>query len=196
MDRAARDVLLRLARRSVAEAARAGRSAGSKEDGKAGPDLPDDPDLRTPRAAFVTLHAADGSVRGCVGTTAAQKPLAQVVHDMAQAAALRDPRFEPVAPEEVPMLRFEISVLEPPVRVKSLDAIEIGKDGLLVVGRGRRGLLLPQVAEERHWDARTFAENTCKKAGLETGAYRADDVELYKFGAEVFSEEPAPRPSP
>lgn len=110
---------------------------------------------------------------------------------MARAAALRDPRFSPVMPAEVSSLEVEISVLEAPLRVKALDEVEIGRHGLLVVGRGCRGLLLPQVAEERGWDAPTFAEHTCKKAGLEPKAYEADDVVLYRFGAEVFSEREA-----
>jgi AMMECR1 domain-containing protein len=47
---------------------------------------------------------------------------------------------------------------------------------------------LPQVAEERGWDAETFAEQTCTKAGLEPEDAHAEDVQFYKFRAEVFSE--------
>ena len=32
--------------------------------------------------------------------------------------------------------------------------------------KGRRGLLLPQVASERGWDVETFLRQTCLKAGL------------------------------
>jgi AmmeMemoRadiSam system protein A len=190
MDRSSQLVLLRIARVAVLEAARLGPN--EKQAPPIVPaDLPDDPELHAPRAAFVTLHTPDGQVRGCVGTTLAQKPLAEVVSDMARAAALRDPRFAPVALDEVPHLEIEISVLEQPRRLDALSELEIGREGLLVVGRGCRGILLPQVAEERGWDPVTFAEHTCRKAGLEAEAYSAKDVELFRFGAEVFSEREA-----
>jgi uncharacterized protein len=187
LDRDLQRALLRLARLAVEEAARstpphflgAKRAAG----------LPDHPEVDLPRAAFVTLHSADGAVRGCVGTTTAQKSLAEIVYDMARAAALRDPRFSPVSPEEVASLVLEISVLEAPTKVASVSEVEIGRHGLLVVGRGSRGVLLPQVAEERDWDAATFAEHTCRKAGLDPNAYEGSDVELFKFAAEVFNEQ-------
>lgn len=188
MERGSQMALLRVARRSVTDAARTGVSRpplGMVDPHDA---LPDDPEIHVARAAFVTLHSEDGAVRGCVGTTVAAKPLVDVVSDMARAAALRDPRFAPVAPDEVPRLKLEISVLQPPRRVSDLAEVEIGRDGLLVVGRGCRGLLLPQVAEERDWDAATFAEHTCRKAGLKPEAYLESDVELYRFSAEVFSE--------
>jgi uncharacterized protein (TIGR00296 family) len=76
------------------------------------------------------------------------------------------------------------------VPLRSLDELVIGRDGLLVVGHGRRGLLLPQVATEQGWDAVTFARETCRKAGLPTTAWEEVDVELFRFGAEVFGEAP------
>src|SRR5262245_11814346 len=58
--------------------------------------LPEDPEFRSLRGAFVSLHTRDGAVRGCVGITAAVRPLVDVIIDMARAAAMRDPRFTPV----------------------------------------------------------------------------------------------------
>jgi AmmeMemoRadiSam system protein A len=173
--------LLRIARESVEAAARGYRSLLPD-------DLPTDRTIFCDGAAFVTLHEADGSVRGCVGTTVATKPLVEVVAEMARAAAMRDPRFDPVQPEEVPSLEIEVSVLEEPVRIESLDDVTIGTHGLLVEGRGRRGLLLPQVATERSFSKEAFAEQTCQKAGLDSDAYLSQDVELFRFGAEVFNE--------
>jgi AmmeMemoRadiSam system protein A len=194
VDRVAQLALLRLARVAVSEAA-AGSSPQQFDDAKQAAQLGSDPSFDAPRAAFVTLHTSDGAVRGCVGTTSAQRALAEVVYEMARAAALRDPRFSPVMPSEVDDLVLEISVLDRPKKVVALHDVEIGRDGLLVIGRGRRGVLLPQVAEERGWDAATFAESTCKKAGLDESAYKSSDVELYSFGAEVFSEREVPFPA-
>lgn len=177
----AKRALLQVARQSVAAASR-GMNALIDDD------LPTERSLFENGAAFVTLHEKDGAVRGCVGTTAAIRPLVEVVSEMARAAALRDPRFPPVLPAEVPELEIEISVLGLPEPVVDLADVEIGKHGLLIEGRGRRGLLLPQVASEREWLASTFAEQTCSKAGLDDDAYLDEDVDLYRFEAEVFNE--------
>ncbi len=180
MEPAVHHQLLDLARRSVAAAARG--------DGARIPRPEGDAVLDAPRAVFVTLHTAEGALRGCVGTTAATKPLHEAVAEMARAAALRDPRFEPVAEAEVDDLEIEISVLNPLEPVASLDEIRVGRDGLVVEGLGRRGLLLPQVAAERDWTARTFAAMTCEKAGLPQDAYLRDDVAVFKFSTENFGQ--------
>jgi uncharacterized protein (TIGR00296 family) len=66
--------------------------------------------------------------------------------------------------------------------------IEAGVHGL-VVARGRnRGLLLPQVAVEHSWSALRLLDETCRKAGLETDAWRHPETRLWAFTAEVFSE--------
>jgi hypothetical protein len=49
-------------------------------------------------------------------------------------------------------------------------------------------LLLPQVAVERSWSAVRFLEETCRKAGLETDAWRHPETQVLAFTAEVFSE--------
>jgi hypothetical protein len=67
------------------------------------------------------------------------------------------------------------------------DAIEIGRHGLVIDDGPRRGLLLPQVAVERGWDAQTFVSKTCVKAGLRPDAW-THTVTLSMFEADVFSE--------
>jgi len=138
--------------------------------------------------AFVTLHGPDHSLRGCIGCLSSDQSLPELISDMARSSAQRDPRFSPVQASEVENLEIEISVLSPAELVKTLDEVIIGRDGLLVVGRGSRGVLLPQVASERGWDVATFVEQTCVKANLDRNAYADDQVELYKFSAEVFNE--------
>lgn len=137
--------------------------------------------------AFVTLKKY-GELRGCIGCIEAIKPLWEAVRDMARAAALEDPRFPPVRPEEVSDLEMEISVLTPLRRVEDINDIVIGRDGLIVRKGWRQGLLLPQVATEYGWDVRTFLEHTCLKAGLPRNAWKDPDAEILAFSAEVFSE--------
>ena len=106
----------------------------------------------------------------------------------AVSAAFRDPRFFPVRPEEMPELDLEISVMGPIEVVANIDEIEVGRDGL-IISRGRfAGLLLPQVATEYGWDRDTFLDQTCVKAGLPPGAWRARETRIEKFAAEVFGE--------
>jgi len=54
----------------------------------------------------------------------------------------------------------------------------------------QRGLLLPQVATERQWDANTFLSQTCRKAGLAPDSWR-HGADVRRFEADVFGDEPA-----
>jgi len=108
------------------------------------------------------------------------------------ASDLRLPKItvsSPSKPDELPELRISISVLSLFRRVENLEDILVGREGLLVVRSGRRGLLLPQVASDRGWDRETFLDAACRKAGLPNDAWRAGDVEVFAFQAEVFFED-------
>jgi AmmeMemoRadiSam system protein A len=144
--------------------------------------------LRRPAGAFVTLRTKRGDLRGCIGSIRAVEPLYRAVASSAISAALHDPRFFPVRAEEMRTLELEISVMGPIEEVKNIDDIEVGRDGLIII-RGRyAGLLLPQVATEYGWDRQTFLDQTCIKAGLESGAWRSEQTRIEKFAAEVFGE--------
>ncbi len=153
------------------------------------PDLAtDDPDLLEPRGAFVTLKKT-GQLRGCIGYIEPHAPLIEAVADNAESAALRDPRFAPVTPEELPDISIEVSALTPLEPVADVEEIEVGRHGLVISQGPGRGLLLPQVPVEWGWDREEFLEHTCLKAGLPPEAWRQDNTELLCFEAEVFSEE-------
>lgn len=142
--------------------------------------------LQTACGAFVSIHRR-GALRGCLGRIAADMPLTDVVHHLATVVADSDPRFEPVRADELDEIDIEISVLTPEREVHSLDAIEVGRHGLIVAQGHRRGLLLPQVATEHGWDVHQFVEHTCLKAGLPIDAWR-QGARLLVFEAEVFAE--------
>ncbi len=137
--------------------------------------------------AFVSLHKA-GRLRGCIGYVEGVKPLHETVRECAFAAALRDPRFEPVTPDELPALRLEISVLSPLQEIAPAQ-IEVGRHGLLVSRGLQRGLLLPQVAVEWKWDRERFLEEACLKACLLPDAWQ-HGTKIQAFTAQVFSEPP------
>ena len=145
------------------------------------------PSLLQDRGAFVTIKE-NGDLRGCIGYTAAIQPLALTVRDVAGFAALRDTRFRPVTAGELPQLKYEISVLSPMRRVSDLNQIKVGEHGLMIKEGRYRGLLLPQVAPEQHWDRKTFLDETAMKAGLPAKAWRDKDADLFVFTAVVFGE--------
>lgn len=182
--------LLAVARRAIRERVRGVVSAGT---------LPPDPRLQEPGAAFVTL-TLQGALRGCIGFVRPVHPLAETVRQCAVAAATADPRFPPVAAEELPRLHLEISLLSPLRGVEDPGAIQVGLHGLCVSQGGRRGLLLPQVAVERGWDRETFLRQTCRKAGLSPDAWR-QGATLEVFTVDHWSdgqpvEAPTEAPSP
>ena len=152
------------------------------------PELPDDaPELMEPRGVFVTLKR-QGLLRGCIGTLLPELPLGRAILEMAEAAALQDPRFPPVRGLELPDMEIEISVLTPFEPVQDPEAIEVGVHGLFIRRGDFSGLLLPQVPTEYGWDREEFLDQTCRKAGLPAGAWRDPETHIWRFSAEVFSE--------
>ena len=139
-----------------------------------------------PRGAFTSLHLR-GELRGCVGYVLPVSPVYRAVADTARAAAFEDSRFHPVTLPEARDLEIELSILSPPQPI-SAEAVEIGRHGLLIAMAGRRGLLLPQVPTEHHWDRKTFLEQTCRKAGLPLDAWQNGAI-IEAFTAEVFGDE-------
>jgi len=137
--------------------------------------------------AFVTITKA-GDLRGCIGYTSATKPLYLTVRDTAALAALRDPRFTPVAPIELPSLSYEVSVLSPLRRVTDVEQIKVGEHGLIMKNGDSEGLLLPQVPVEQKWDRQTFLEQTCRKAGMNSNCWKDENTDIFSFTAVVFNE--------
>jgi AmmeMemoRadiSam system protein B/AmmeMemoRadiSam system protein A len=161
--------------------------AASNRDYQLPSDLPEG--LESPRGAFVTIKK-NGALRGCIGRIVADRPLAQVVADMARAAALEDPRFPALTAEECGDVRLEISVLTPFEPVVDLTEVRVGRDGLIVRRGSNQGLLLPQVPVELGWDRETFLNQTCGKAGMGPQCWKFGAA-VYRFTAEVFGEEKA-----
>jgi AmmeMemoRadiSam system protein B/AmmeMemoRadiSam system protein A len=149
--------------------------------------------LKRDRGAFVTLKEK-GQLRGCIGYIAPMRALYLTVRDVAAAAAVEDPRFQPVSVAELGQLEYEISVLSPLRRVADIRQIRVGQHGLVIKKGEYEGLLLPQVPTEQGWDRKTFLEQTCAKAGLPPQAWQDEDADLFMFSALVFDEHTAPEP--
>lgn len=173
--------LLRIARESIAFFLENGRKLQLKEGNY--------PAFREKLGAFVTLRKA-GQLRGCIGNMVGIQPLYLTIRDMAVEAAVNDPRFVAVEPDELNDIKIEISVLSPMEKAASAEAIEMGKHGVMVRSGFRSGVFLPQVATETGWSREEFLNTLCQqKAGLPADAWKDKSTELYIFTADIFPED-------
>ncbi|WP_136526699.1 AmmeMemoRadiSam system protein A [Geomonas ferrireducens] len=143
--------------------------------------------LLAPQGCFVTIKK-QGALRGCIGNFTSDKPLYQLVQEMAASAATRDPRFYPMKEDDLAEFELEISVLSPLSKIESPEEVEVGKHGLYLEKNFSRGVLLPQVAVEHKWDRETFLMQTALKAGLKRDDWK-EGADLYVFSAQVFAEQ-------
>jgi AmmeMemoRadiSam system protein A len=141
------------------------------------------------RALFVTLRVAN-KLRGCIGILDAHVELGENLVRCAADAALHDPRFPRMQPEELDGLDLEVSLLSPLQPIQA-EEVEIGKHGLLAERGTRRGLLLPQVAVEHRLSREQFLQETCLKAGLPRDAWREPETKLSGFECEIISSHKA-----
>ncbi|HEY0196337.1 MAG TPA: TIGR00296 family protein [Methanobacterium sp.] len=154
----------------------------------------DTPDtLKEEMGAFVTLNSK-GQLRGCIGYPEPIKPLVNTVIEVAISAAIQDPRFPPVTPDELDDISVEVSVLTKPEVIEVdkpseyPEKINVGEDGLIVESCFGRGLLLPQVPVEWQWNVGEFLSNTCMKAGLNPDCWLDTEIKIYKFKSQIFEE--------
>ena len=138
---------------------------------------------------FVSLKR-NGRLRSCCGTLGQLMPLSQSLQKSAHRTATDDPRFPPVAPRELPETDFEVWLLKTPEPISSrgterVNDVEIGRHGLQVIRGNNRGLLLPGVATDNNWDATTFLNQTCVKAGLPITAWQDDATTVLRFEGSV-----------
>lgn len=130
---------------------------------------------------FFTLYDETGEVRGSRGTSAPEVSLAGLAPAMLRAAAFEDPRFPPLAAEELPRCRLAVTVLGAPVRIRGPEGIEPGVTALRVRAGLFSGTTLPEAAWGRGWDAATFLAVACRKAGLHALAWRREETEVLAF---------------
>ena len=105
------------------------------------------PEEMTRRRAgvFVSIHK-DGQLRGCIGTILpVYGSVAEEIIHNAVSASTRDPRFDPVRPDELDRLEINVDVLTAPERIESREELDVKRYGVIVSCGGKRGLLLPDL---------------------------------------------------
>jgi len=136
-------------------------------------------------ACFVSIKTKDGDLRGCIGTIEpSRNTLREEVVANAMSAATRDPRFKPIAPDELSQLRYSVDVLSAPepATFAELDAKTFGVIVEDEVGE-RRGVLLPDI--EGIESASRQVEIASRKAGIPSGT----PVMLSRFRVQRFGED-------
>jgi AmmeMemoRadiSam system protein A len=133
------------------------------------------PEMQAQAGVFVTLHKF-GELRGCIGTL--EPTTGNVASEIIQNAissATRDPRFPPVAPNELEDLEYHVDVLTEPVPVKDKKKLDPKKYGVIVECGWRRGLLLPDLEGV---DTVAHQIDICRrKAGIAPN----EPIKLYSF---------------
>lgn len=146
--------------------------------------LPEPDDLkeyRKERAGVFVSIKKHGQLRGCIGTTEPTQPnLLAEIRQNAISAAFRDPRFDPVTPDELDDLVYSVDVLKPAEPISGIEELDPKRYGVIVRSGRRTGLLLPnlegiETASEQVAIAR-------RKAGI--GA--DEPVELMRFEVERY----------
>ena len=175
------EVLLALARASVEEAL--GLTPHIDKEALRG----QNPWLDEKGAAFVTLNRkSDGSLRGCIGSIIAHRSLYDDVVSNAKSAAINDPRFVAMRPEELNDITIEVSVLTPPEPLPYDNAQDLksklrpGIDGVILKRGAYQATFLPQVWQQLP-TFESFMEHLCQKAGMRSDCIDAHpDVYVYR----------------
>jgi len=133
------------------------------------------PEMKKKAGVFVSLHKL-GELRGCIGTFEPEAPnVAGEIINNAISSATRDPRFPPVAPEELEHLDYSVDVLTTPEPVADESQLDPKKYGVIVQSGFRRGLLLPDLEGV---DTVDYQIDICRqKAGIDPD----EPVKLYRF---------------
>jgi len=130
------------------------------------------PILKENAAVFVTLTTEPhAQLRGCIGSLQAHRPLYKDIIANAQAAALRDPRFNPLTLDEFKHVKIEVSILSKPSIVHYKDIEDLRnkvtpmQDGVILKYKENQATYLPQVWEDLP-DFDAFFSSLCQKANL------------------------------
>jgi len=131
------------------------------------------------RAGVFVSIKKQGRLRGCIGTIhSAYDCVAQEIMENAISAAVNDPRFEPILPEELEDLTVSVDVLGETEPVNSLRELDVRRYGVIVTKGEKRGLLLPSLAGV------DTVEEQITIAKQKAGIPEEEDVSIERFEVE------------
>lgn len=177
-------ILLQIARMAISGALRVPSASVTEVDENM-------PWLSQPGATFVTLTQW-GELRGCIGSLQACDPLIEDVSNNAVSAALYDPRFSPLAADELETVSVEVSLLSElqPIDFSSeadvLAQLRPDIDGVVFEYGPYRSTFLPQVWESLP-QPQQFLARLKSKARLSEDFW-AEDVKLSRYTVNKWRE--------
>lgn len=132
------DAYVRLARKTIENYIRTGSIISLPEK------LPKE--MYAHRAGVFVSIKKEGRLRGCIGTLQATQPsIAEEILHNAISAAVNDPRFSPIEPEELDRLTISVDVLGETEKIESPSQLDVKRYGVVVTSAHKRGLLLPNL---------------------------------------------------
>ena len=132
------DAYVRLARKTIENYIRTGSIISLPEK------LPKE--MYAHRAGVFVSIKKEGRLRGCIGTLQASQPsIAEEILHNAISAAVNDPRFSPIDPEELDRLTISVDVLGEMEKIESQSQLDVKRYGVVVTSAHKRGLLLPNL---------------------------------------------------
>jgi len=133
------------------------------------------PEMEERAGVFICLKK-DGQLRGCIGTFMPScNNVAEEIIKNAICAASQDPRFSPVAAEELGSLEYSVDILSPPEKVQGLEDLDPKRYGVIVAKSGMRGLLLPDL------EGVTTPEDQIRIAKMKAGIGPRENADIYRF---------------
>jgi len=101
--------------------------------------------LKKTAGVFVSIKK-HGELRGCIGTIyPTTDSIAEEIIQNAIQAGMDDPRFYPVAEEELDKLTYTVDILDKPQKIQGLHDLDVEKYGVIVTKGAKSGLLLPNL---------------------------------------------------
>ncbi|MBS3062229.1 MAG: AmmeMemoRadiSam system protein A [Candidatus Diapherotrites archaeon] len=149
-------------------------------------------ELYAKSGVFVTL-TKNKQLRGCIGSLGPSRTIWNQVKQNALLAAFSDSRFSPVEPDEVPLLKIQISVLSPPKPFffytvqELLHKLENEKPGVILSKDAFSATFLPSVWKEIQ-TSEEFLSELCQKAGLGKNEWKQPGLKIQLYFSESFEE--------
>jgi AmmeMemoRadiSam system protein A len=133
------------------------------------------PEMTAKAGVFVCIKKK-GNLRGCIGTfMPCHENVAQEIIKNAASVATQDPRFDPVAEDELDDLDYSVDVLSSPEKISDISELDPKKYGIIVVHGSKKGLLLPDL------EGVDSAEEQLRIAKMKAWINPDEKVEIFRF---------------
>lgn len=131
---------------------------------------------------FVTIKQGK-ELRGCIGTIIESSGcIKDDIVKNAIAAATSDPRFPPVAIDELDNLSYSVDILKKPFKTDDISTLDPKKYGIIVRKNFRQGVLLPDI------EGVETVSNQLRIACIKAGIAPDENPDIYAFEVIRFGE--------